>query len=101
MYIVGVYTLPIFIACPYTSYRVVYTPHNEYWRSVHPHNIHRVPHIPPVEGSIPLLMNVGGVYTLPMFIVCRYFHCQVVYTPPNIPRMYTLPIFITCPYACM
>ena len=38
----GVYTVPIFISCPYTPRQGVYTPRAECWRSVHPFNIHCV-----------------------------------------------------------
>ena len=50
MNIGGLYTLLIFIACPYTPYGVVYTPHDDYWSGVHPSNIHRVPVYPLSSG---------------------------------------------------
>ena len=109
MNIAGVYTLPISISCPDTPCRGVYTPRDEYlrgghpanshcvphtpcrvvytsgdecWRGVHSSNIHRVPIYPPVEWSIPLVMNIGGVYTVLIFIACCYTPFRVV-SPPR------------------
>ena len=69
----GLYTLPICIVCPDTSYRGVCAPHDECWR----------------------------VYTLPIFIACPYIHCRGVYMtrneywsgvhPPNIHRVVLHP----------
>ena len=77
MNIGGVYTRSILIVCPYTPFRGVYTPRDEYWRGVHPSNIHCVPHFPvsPIKGSIPFMLNIGGVYTRPIFIVCPHTSC--------------------------
>ena len=42
MSIAGVYTLPIFIACPFSPCRGVYTPRDECWTGVHPSNNHHL-----------------------------------------------------------
>ena len=108
MNIGGVYTLPIFNACSYTSYSEVHTPRDGCWRGLHPSNIHCVPlnrlsrgwnnvqwiwrgctsfqyslrgPIPPVQGSIPVTMHIGGVYILSIFIACPYTPCPVVDPP--------------------
>ena len=57
------------------------TPRDEYWRGVHPSNIHRVRLYPLLEGRIPVAPNIGGVYTLVMFIACAYTPCREVYAP--------------------
>ena len=51
----GVYTLAIFIACPYTLYEGVCIPCDEYLRGVHPRNIH----------GLPLYARLRGVYPSP------------------------------------
>ena len=79
MNIWGMYTLAIFIACHYIHFRGVYMTRDEYRSGVHHPNIHLVA-TPPVGGSIPVALNVGGVYTPPIFITCPYATCPIVYT---------------------
>ena len=50
----GVYTLPIFMACPYTPFRLVYTRRDQCCRGVQPSNIYRVPVCPLSNGLYPL-----------------------------------------------
>ena len=106
----GVDTFLIFILCPNTPCLGCFTPRDEYWRGVHPKNIHRVPlyplstglcpsrrifegctpyehsscaPIPPIKGSMPFAMNVREVYTLPISIVCPFTPHRGVHTPRN------------------
>ena len=66
----GVHTLQIFIVRPYTPYSGVYTPRDECTRGCTPLQYSWCAPIPSVEVSIPLAMNIGAVYTLPIFIAC-------------------------------
>ena len=81
MNVEGVHTLPIFIVCPYSPCQVGYTTLDECWKGCTPFQSSSRAPIPTVEGYVPLAMNVGGVYTLPIFIACPYAPCRVVYTP--------------------
>ena len=94
-----VYTPPTFIATGIDQSNGGVAPHDEYWEGVHRSNVYRESFrplnngtvfqhsshgpIPYGEWSIPLAMNVNGVYTLPLFIVCLYPPCRVVCTPSN------------------
>ena len=96
MNIGGVYTLAIFIACPYIPCQAVYTRCNEYCTDVHlstlppsrllldgcrPFQYSSCALVPRVERSIPLAMDVGGVYIVPISTACPYTPCQGVYIP--------------------
>ena len=76
----GVYTLPIFIVCPSYPCSAVYTPRHDILRGVHPSNIHYLPLYPVLKGCAPLAMNLGWVYTLPLFIACPSTPSSGVYT---------------------
>ena len=53
MNVLGVYTLPIFVACPHIHCRGVYMTRDEYWSGVDPPNVHCVVLHPHLSGLYP------------------------------------------------